>query len=84
MKRILVAFGVGLTVGLGATAVRVVLRARQGLPTAGPGGGLDVSAANEAIDDLAARLRTALQEGTKAMKDTEAELRATVRLDGTH
>jgi len=84
VKRVLMAFGVGLTVGLGATAVRVVLRARQGLPTAGPGGGLDVSAANAAIDNFGARVRTALQEGTKAMQEAEAELRAKVRLDGAH
>ncbi|HEU5003517.1 MAG TPA: hypothetical protein VFW71_12175 [Actinomycetota bacterium] len=84
MKRILAAFSVGLAVGLGSTAVRVVLRARKGLPTAGPGGGLDVSGANNAIDEFGNRIKSALEQGTKAMKDAEAELRAKVLHDGPH
>lgn len=84
MKRILMAFGIGLGVGLASTAVRVVVRARQGLPTAGPGGGLDVSAANNAIDEFGSWIKDALHEGSQAMKDAEAELRARVLHDGAH
>lgn len=85
MKPVVVAFGLGLSVGLGITVVRVVRRARAGLPTAwgvetperaqGQGG------PGDPLASLGERIVSAFEQGAKAMRETEAELRSKV-LDG--
>jgi hypothetical protein len=81
VKPVVAAFAIGLGVGLAITAVRVVVRARRGLPTTwspDPSGSDGAMAAAESMASLIDRVRSALADGAQAMRDTEAELRAKV------
>jgi hypothetical protein len=81
VKPVVAAFAIGLGIGLAITAVRVVVRARRGLPTTWSPDSSDgdgVMAAAGSIGSLIDRVRSALADGAQAMRDTEAELRAQV------
>jgi hypothetical protein len=69
------AAGIGLGLGLAFTLTRMLRRARAELP------GVLADEAREAVATVGGRLRSAVEEGVRAMRATEAELRDRV-LDG--
>ena len=76
MRRILgFAGGIGLGLGLAFAISKMLRRARTELP------GVIVNEARQAATSVGERMRLALEEGRRAMLDTEAELRGRV-LDG--
>ncbi|HEX9315615.1 MAG TPA: hypothetical protein VN986_06940 [Actinomycetota bacterium] len=76
MRRILgFAGGIGLGLGLAYAVSKMLRRARTELP------GVIVNEARQAATSVGERMRLALEEGRRAMLDTEAELRGRV-LDG--
>ncbi len=76
MRRILgFAGGIGLGLGLAFAVSKMLRRARTQLP------GVIVNEARQAATSVGERMRLALEEGRRAMLDTEAELRGRV-LDG--
>ena len=76
MRRILgFAGGIGLGLGLAFAVSKMLRRARTELP------GVIVNEARQAATSVGERMRLALEEGRRAMLDTEAELRGRV-LDG--
>ena len=76
MRRILgFSVGIGLGLGLAYAASRMLRRARTELP------GAIVNEAKHAATSVGERMRLALEEGRRAMLETEAELRGRV-LDG--
>ncbi|HEY2665855.1 MAG TPA: hypothetical protein VGK51_03370 [Actinomycetota bacterium] len=76
MRRILgFAGGIGLGLGLAFAVSKMLRRARTELP------GAIVNEARQAATSVGERMRLALEEGRRAMLDTEAELRGRV-LDG--
>ncbi|HWD07471.1 MAG TPA: hypothetical protein VHA57_00105 [Actinomycetota bacterium] len=80
MRRVLIAFTIGLGLGLSVSCVRVVLRARKGLPTtrnpeeAGPGAQPAFRA--PPVAELLERLKAALLGTSKPLRDAEAEPRS--------
>jgi len=73
VRRVLgVAFGLGLGLGLAYVASRMLHKAKTELP------GAIAAEAKEAASSVGERLRSALDEGVRAMKETEAELRGKV------
>ena len=76
MRRVLgFAGGIGLGLGLAYAVSKMLRRARTELP------GVIVNEARHAATSVGERMRLALEEGRRAMLDTEAELRGRV-LDG--
>ena len=76
MRRVLgFAGGIGLGLGLAYAVSKMLRRARTELP------GVIVNEARQAATSVGERMRLALEEGRRAMLDTEAELRGRV-LDG--
>ena len=76
MRRVLgFAGGIGLGLGLAFAISKMLRRARTELP------GVIVNEARQAATSVGERMRLALEEGRRAMLDTEAELRGRV-LDG--
>ena len=76
MRRVLgFSVGIGLGLGLAYAASRMLRRARTELP------GAIVNEARHAATSVGERMRLALEEGRRAMLETEAELRGRV-LDG--
>ena len=76
MRRILgFAGGIGLGLGLAYAVSKMLRRARTELP------GVIVNEARQAATTVGERMRLALEEGRRAMLETEAELRGRV-LDG--
>jgi ferric-dicitrate binding protein FerR (iron transport regulator) len=76
VRRILgFAGGIGLGLGLAFAVSKMLRRARTELP------GVIVNEARQAATSVGERMRLALEEGRRAMLDTEAELRGRV-LDG--
>ena len=76
MRRVLgFAGGIGLGLGLAFAVSKMLRRARTQLP------GVIVNEARQAATSVGERMRLALEEGRRAMLDTEAELRGRV-LDG--
>jgi ferric-dicitrate binding protein FerR (iron transport regulator) len=76
VRRILgFAGGIGLGLGLAFAVSKMLRRARTQLP------GVIVNEARQAATSVGERMRLALEEGRRAMLDTEAELRGRV-LDG--
>ncbi|HKN49575.1 MAG TPA: hypothetical protein VJ010_05060 [Actinomycetota bacterium] len=76
MRRVLgFAGGIGLGLGLAFAVSKMVRRVRTELP------GVIVNEARQAATSVGERMRLALEEGRRAMLDTEAELRGRV-LDG--
>jgi len=76
VRRILgFAGGIGLGLGLAYAVSKMLRRARTELP------GVIVNEARQAATSVGERMRLALEEGRRAMLDTEAELRGRV-LDG--
>ena len=76
MRRILgFAGGIGLGLGLAFAVSKMLRRARTELP------GAIVNEARHAATSVGELMRLALEEGLRAMLDTEAELRGRV-LDG--
>jgi ferric-dicitrate binding protein FerR (iron transport regulator) len=76
VRRILgFAGGIGLGLGLAYAVSKMLRRARTELP------GVIVNEARPAATSVGERMRLALEEGRRAMLDTEAELRGRV-LDG--
>ena len=76
MRRVLgFAGGIGLGLGLAFAVSKMLRRARTELP------GVIVNEARQAATSVGERMRLALEEGRRAMLDTEAELRGRV-LDG--
>ena len=76
MRRILgFSVGIGLGLGLAYATSRMLRRARTELP------GAIVNEARQAATSVGERMRLALEEGRRAMLETEAELRGRV-LDG--
>ena len=76
MRRILgFAGGIGLGLGLAYAVSKMLRRARTELP------GVIVNEARQAATSVGERMRLALEEGRRAMLETEAELRGRV-LDG--
>ena len=76
MRRILgFAGGIGLGLGLAYALSKMLRRARTQLP------GVIVNEARQAATSVGERMRLALEEGRRAMLETEAELRGRV-LDG--
>jgi len=67
--------GIGLGLGLAFAVSKMLRRARTKLP------GVIVNEARQAATSVGERMRLALEEGRRAMLDTEAELRGRV-LDG--
>jgi len=67
--------GIGLGLGLAFAVSKMLRRARTELP------GVIVNEARQAATSVGERMRLALEEGRRAMLDTEAELRGRV-LDG--
>jgi len=77
VRRILgFAAGIGLGLGLAFALSRTLRRAKTRLPNA------IATEAREAVSTVGGRLRSAVEEGLRAMKETEAELRDKV-LDGS-
>ena len=85
MKCVLVAFTIGLGLGLSVSCVRVVLRALKGLPTTRnpeePGSSIAPGAQPAfrapPAGELLERLKAALLGTSKPLRDPEAELRST-------
>ncbi|HWD72650.1 MAG TPA: hypothetical protein VG779_09000 [Actinomycetota bacterium] len=76
MRRVLgFAGGIGLGLGLAFAVSKMLRRARTELP------GVIVNEARQAATSVGERMRLALEEGRRAMLETEAELRGRV-LDG--
>jgi hypothetical protein len=76
VRRILgFAGGIGLGLGLAYAVSKMLRRARTELP------GVIVNEARQAATSVGERMRQALEEGRRAMLETEAELRGRV-LDG--
>ena len=76
MRRVLgFSVGIGLGLGLAYAASRMLRRAPTELP------GAIVNEARHAATSVGERMRLALEEGRRAMLETEAELRGRV-LDG--
>jgi ferric-dicitrate binding protein FerR (iron transport regulator) len=76
VRRILgFAGGIGLGLGLAFAVSKMLRRARTELP------GVIVNEARQAATSVGERMRLALEEGRRAMLETEAELRGRV-LDG--
>jgi ferric-dicitrate binding protein FerR (iron transport regulator) len=76
VRRILgFAGGIGLGLGLAYAVSKMLRRARTQLP------GVIVNEARQAATSVGERMRLALEEGRRAMLETEAELRGRV-LDG--
>jgi ferric-dicitrate binding protein FerR (iron transport regulator) len=76
VRRILgFAGGIGLGLGLAYAVSKMLRRARTELP------GVIVNEARQAATSVGERMRLALEEGRRAMLETEAELRGRV-LDG--
>jgi ferric-dicitrate binding protein FerR (iron transport regulator) len=67
--------GIGLGLGLAFAVSKMLRRARTELP------GVIVNEARQAATSVGERMRLALEEGRRAMLETEAELRGRV-LDG--
>jgi hypothetical protein len=85
VKRVIFAFGVGLGMGLAVAAFRVIQKAQAGFSGTVPGsgaGGTRVPSAPAGLADLAMglgqRVRSALDEGMAAARETEEELRGKV------
>lgn len=84
MRRVLIAFTIGLGLGLSVSCVRVVLRARKGLPTtrnpeeagAGPAPGAQPAFRAPPVAELLERLKAALLGTSKPLRDAEAEPRS--------
>lgn len=88
MKRVIFAFGVGLGMGLAVAAFRVIQKAQAGFsgtPAGTGAGGTRAQAGPAGLSELAVslgqRVRSALDEGMAAARETEEELRGKV-LDG--
>ena len=90
MKRVVFAFGVGLGMGLAVAGFRMLQRAKAGFSTpAGSHAGsrgpkvssTGSSSPGDVVAGVAERLRSALDEGRRAARETEEELRGKV-LDG--
>ena len=78
MRRILgFAGGIGLGLGLAFAVSKMLRRARTELP------GVIVNEARQAATSVGERMRLALEEGRRAMLDTEAELRGRVLDSGS-
>jgi hypothetical protein len=76
VRRILgFSMGIGLGLGLAYAASRMLRRAQTELP------GVIVNEARHAVTSVGERMRLALEEGRRAMLETEADLRGRV-LDG--
>ena len=76
MRRVLgFAGGIGLGLGLAYAVSKMLRKARRELP------GAIVNEARHAATSVGERMRLALEEGRRAMLETEAELRGRV-LDG--
>ena len=76
MRRVLgFAGGIGLGLGLAYAISKMLRRARTELP------GVIVNEARQAATSVGERMRLALEEGRRAMLETEVELRGRV-LDG--
>ncbi|MCW3042391.1 MAG: hypothetical protein JWL57_549 [Actinobacteria bacterium] len=73
MRRVLgFAGGIGLGLGLAYAVSKMLRKARTKLP------GAIVNEARQAATSVGERMRLALEEGRRAMLDTEAELRGRV------
>jgi ferric-dicitrate binding protein FerR (iron transport regulator) len=78
VRRILgFAGGIGLGLGLAFAVSKMLHRARTELP------GAIVNEARQAATSVGERMRLALEEGRRAMLDTEAELRGRVLDSGS-
>jgi ferric-dicitrate binding protein FerR (iron transport regulator) len=78
VRRILgFAGGIGLGLGLAFAVSKMLRRARTELP------GVIVNEARQAATSVGERMRLALEEGRRAMLDTEAELRGRVLDSGS-
>ncbi|HYR62203.1 MAG TPA: hypothetical protein VET24_06150 [Actinomycetota bacterium] len=66
------AVGIGLGLGLAYAASKMLRRAQTELP------GMIANEAKEAAMSVGERMRRALEEGRRAMQETEAELRGRV------
>jgi hypothetical protein len=77
MRRVLgFAVGIGLGLGLALTISKMLRRAQTQLPSA------VANEAGKALASMGDRVRTALETGVTAMRDTEAELRDKVLGNG--